>query len=36
LIAYGEVFWFGSHVTQMMLVAFILMVSLLLYFWQLG
>ncbi|CAO3674758.1 unnamed protein product [Umbelopsis vinacea] len=26
LIAYGEVFWFGSHVTQMMLVAFILMV----------
>ncbi|KAH8553613.1 triose-phosphate transporter family-domain-containing protein [Umbelopsis sp. PMI_123] len=26
LIAYGEVFWFGSHVTQMMLVSFVLMV----------
>ncbi|KAI9289953.1 hypothetical protein BC943DRAFT_312989 [Umbelopsis sp. AD052] len=26
LIAYGEVFWFGSHVTQMMLVSFMLMV----------
>jgi hypothetical protein len=27
LIAYGEVLWFGSHVTQLMLVSFILMVS---------
>ncbi|KAI8584646.1 hypothetical protein K450DRAFT_217280 [Umbelopsis ramanniana AG] len=26
LIAYGEVFWFGSHVTQLMLVSFLLMV----------
>ncbi|KAJ2960263.1 hypothetical protein NQZ79_g4426 [Umbelopsis isabellina] len=26
LIAYGEVLWFGSHVTQLMLVSFILMV----------
>ncbi|GAB5585289.1 GDP-mannose transporter into the lumen of the Golgi [Umbelopsis nana] len=26
LIAYGEVFWFGSHVTQMMLISFVLMV----------